>query len=79
MLMSIPTILASGALLGLDLIGGDPSPGLATQAGIAAALAFVAAYASLVVMIRLIPRVSFTPWVIYRIALGVVLLAIAYG
>ncbi len=79
MLMSIPTILASGALLGLDLIGGNPSPGLAAQAGIAAALAFVAAYASLVVMIRLIPRVSFTPWVIYRIVLGLVLLAIAYG
>lgn len=79
MLMAIPTILASGALLGLDLVGGDPSPGLARQAGIAAALAFVAAYASLVVMIRLIPRVSFTPWVIYRIALGLVLLAIAYG
>ncbi len=79
MLMSIPTILASGALLGLDLIGGTPSPGLAAQAAVAAALAFVAAYLSLVVMVRLIPAVSFTPWILYRLVLGVVLLVIAYG
>jgi undecaprenyl-diphosphatase len=30
-------------------------------------------------MMSLLNRVSFTPYVIYRIALGVVLLAIAYG
>ena len=79
MLTSIPTILASGAVLGLDLIGGTPSPGLAGQAAIAAVFAFVAAWVSLVVMMRLIPRVSFTPWIVYRLILGVVLLAVAYG
>jgi len=31
------------------------------------------------VMMRFLDRVSFTPYVIYRVALGVVLLALTYG
>jgi undecaprenyl-diphosphatase len=77
MLMSIPTILASGALLSLDLIG-DVSGALLRDAAIAAGFAFVAAYAALALMIRLLSAVSFTPYVIYRCVLGVVLLAVAY-
>ena len=45
----------------------------------AAAFAFVAAYASLALMMRLLKSVSFTPYVIYRVILGVILLGIAYS
>lgn len=78
MLMSIPTIMASGALLGLDVIG-QADMALARDAAIAAAFAFVAALLALGVMMRLLRSVSFTPYVIYRVILGVVLLVIAYS
>jgi len=50
---------------------------LASDAGLAALMAFGAALLALSVMMRLLARVSFTPYVIYRIVLGVVLLIIA--
>lgn len=78
MLMSIPTILASGALLSLDVVG-QADWALARDAGIAALIAFAAALAALALMMRLLRSVSFTPYVIYRIALGVVLLGLAYS
>jgi undecaprenyl-diphosphatase len=78
MLMSIPTIMASGALLGLDVIG-QADLALARDAAIAAAFAFVAALLALGVMMRLLRSVSFTPYVIYRVILGVVLLVVAYS
>ncbi|MEL6584838.1 MAG: undecaprenyl-diphosphate phosphatase [Pseudomonadota bacterium] len=77
MLMSIPAIVASGTLLSIDLIG-DATGALLRDAAIAAAFSFVAAYAALALMIRLLNAVSFTPYVIYRCVLGVVLLGIAY-
>ena len=45
---------------------------------IAAGLSFMAALAALALMMRLLRSVSFTPYVVYRIVLGVALLAIAY-
>lgn len=77
MLMSIPTILASGGLLALDVIG-EADWQTARDAAIGAALAFVAAYLALSIMMRLLRSVSFTPYVIYRVILGLVLLGIAY-
>ena len=78
MLMSIPTILASGALLSLDVIG-QADAQLARDASIAAAFAFVAALLALVLMMRLLRSVSFTPYVIYRVILGIALLVYAYS
>jgi undecaprenyl-diphosphatase len=78
MLMSIPTILASGALLSLDVIG-EADWQLAKDASIAAAFAFVAAMLALVIMMRLLRSVSFTPYVIYRVILGIALLVYAYA
>jgi undecaprenyl-diphosphatase len=78
MLMSIPTILASGALLSLDVIG-QADAQLARDASIAAAFAFVAALLALVLMMRLLRSVSFTPYVIYRVVLGIALLIYAYS
>ncbi len=77
MLMSIPTILASGTLLGLE-VAFKLDAAAAHDAVIAAIFAFVAAFAALALMMRLLKTVSFTPYVIYRIALGIVLLWIAY-
>ena len=77
MLMSIPTIIASGSLLALDVVG-QADWALAKDAAIAAALAFVAAIFALTLMMRLLRSVSFTPYVIYRMLLGIVLLIVAY-
>jgi len=77
MLMSIPTIIASGSLLALDVVG-QADWEIVKYAGIAAAMAFIAALFALTLMMRLLRSVSFTPYVIYRIVLGVVLLFVAY-
>ncbi|MEN8659202.1 undecaprenyl-diphosphate phosphatase [Marivita sp.] len=77
MLMSIPTILASGALLSVE-VAQEAEMSLIRDAGIAAVFAFLAALAALKLMFKLLKSVSFTPYVIYRVILGVILLAIAY-
>ncbi|MEO9864050.1 MAG: undecaprenyl-diphosphate phosphatase [Yoonia sp.] len=76
MLMSIPTIIASAALLSLDVIG---TPGVMGDIAIVAAMSCIAALAALFLMMKLLQSVSYTPYVIYRIILGVVLLFIAYS
>lgn len=79
MLMSIPITLATGALLGYEVAKGEVSSTLVRDATLAAFMSFVAAYLALAMMMKLLHRVSFTPYVIYRIALGSVLLWIAYA
>jgi undecaprenyl-diphosphatase len=78
MLMSIPTIFASGALLGAE-VAATANLAAARDGAIAAAFAFFAALLALSLMMRLLRSVSFTPYVIYRVLLGLVLLAIAYS
>ena len=77
MLMSIPTIVASGVLLGAEVIA-TADVQVARDGAVAAVMSFVAALFALSIMMRLLRSVSFTPYVIYRVALGVVLLAVAY-
>lgn len=78
MLMSIPVIIASGAVLSTDVVG-QANWALARDAAIAAAFAFVAALCALILMMRLLRSVSFTPYVIYRVILGIGLLVWAYS
>ena len=78
MLMSIPTIAASGILLGADVVG-QADMALLRDAGIAALMSFAAALAALTLMMRLLRSVSFTPYVIYRVILGAILLWIGYS
>ncbi|CUH78493.1 undecaprenyl-diphosphate phosphatase [Tropicibacter naphthalenivorans] len=78
MLMSIPTIIASGTLLGLE-VASTADAAAAKDGAIAAALAFVSALLALTLMMRLLRSVSFTPYVIYRVILGAILLYIAYS
>jgi undecaprenyl-diphosphatase len=78
MLLSIPTILGAGALLTLDLVElGQAS--LNSQVLLAAGLAFVSALVAIVLMMRWLQRASYTPFVVYRCALGLALLLYVYG
>jgi len=77
MLMSIPTIIASGVLLGVKVYATADFE-TAKDCAFAAVFAFGAAYLALGLMMRLLQSINFTPYVIYRIALGLVLLWIAY-
>ncbi|MEP2782294.1 MAG: undecaprenyl-diphosphate phosphatase [Pseudoruegeria sp.] len=77
MLMSIPTIIASGTFIAGGVIA-DANVQAAKDGAIAALFAFLAALLALSLMMRLLKTVSFTPYVIYRIILGVVLLWVAY-
>ena len=77
MLMSIPTILASGVLVGTD-VSMTGSIGVLRDGAIAAAFACIAGLLALRIMMGLLRSVSFTPYVIYRVILGVTLLVIAY-
>lgn len=78
MLLSIPTIAASGLWLGLNMYEADDMA--LTQGVIAAAgLSFITAILSIAALMAWLQRSSFTPFVLYRIILGVALLAFAYG
>lgn len=79
MLMSIPTILASGLLLGAEVASDPALAGLWRDIAIGAALAFLSALAALTLMMRLLRSVSFTPYVVYRVVLGLFLLWWAYA
>lgn len=77
MLMSVPTIFASGVFLGGEVfLKADMA--LLHDGAIAALFAFGAALLALSLMMRLLRSVSFTPYVIYRIILGLSLLGFAY-
>lgn len=78
MLMSIPTILGAGVLAAKDIYeAGDPL--LTHDALVAMGLSFVSALITIMLLMAFLKRASFTPFVIYRIILGVLLLAIGYG
>jgi undecaprenyl-diphosphatase len=78
MLLSIPTIAASGLWLGLSLYEAD-NVQLTQGAVMAAGLAFITAILSIAALMAWLQRSTFTPFVIYRVILGVGLLAVAYG
>mgnify|MGYP001627904629 FL=1 len=73
MLMSIPTIIASGVLLGAEVVG-EADWQMLKFAAIGAVFAFFSALLALVLMMRLLQSVSFTPYVVYRVVLGVFLI-----
>ncbi|MEX2449757.1 MAG: undecaprenyl-diphosphate phosphatase [Rhodospirillales bacterium] len=78
MLMSIPAILGAGTLKSLELIErGDAQ--LTSAALSAGGLAFIAALIAIAALMAWLRRASFTPFVIYRVLIGVGLLALSYG
>lgn len=78
MLMAIPTILAAGGFDALKLVL-DGNLQLGQDAAIAAGLSFVSAFVALALMMQFLQTVSFTPYVVYRLILGAVLLWTAYA
>jgi undecaprenyl-diphosphatase len=78
MLLSIPAILGAGTLKGLELYQAD-DVAMTSQVLMAGGMAFVAALIAISIMMFWLRRATFVPFVVYRVALGVVLLAVAYG
>ena len=77
MLLSIPTIAGAGVLSGAMLFQtGDTA--LPLSAIIAAALSFVTGLIAIALLMQWLKKSSFTPFIIYRIALGGGLLAWIY-
>lgn len=79
MLLSIPTIIAAGSLQLLKLLGGDAAEGASiNELFWGAGLAFVSAIIAIAALMKWLQRSSMTPFVIYRVALGCVLLYMVY-
>ncbi|MBO6519079.1 MAG: undecaprenyl-diphosphate phosphatase [Rhodospirillales bacterium] len=78
LLLSIPTIIAAGTLSGIEIYESGNLQ-LANDAFVAAGLAFIFALIAIALMMAWLRRASFTPFVVYRVALGAFLLAVAYG
>ncbi len=78
MLLSIPTIVAAGAAATYKLIQVGTED-LKSEALIAGGMAFVTAFVAIVLMMGWLRRASFTPFVVYRLFLGVAILAWAYA
>lgn len=77
MLLSIPTIIAAGALGGYELYTSGTSP-VSSAAVAVAGLSFVFALIAIAVLMRWLRRATFTPLVVYRLILGLGLLGWAY-
>ncbi len=78
MLMSIPTILAAGTLSMISLLR-NPESAMLEAGLIVVAVSFLAALGTLAAMMKLLDTYSFTPYVIYRVILGLILLTIAFS
>ena len=77
MLLSIPAILGAGAIEGLELYESG-SLRLGIDAAYGAGLAFLSALLAIALMMAWLRRAGFTPFVLYRLLLGMVLLWIAH-
>lgn len=75
-LLSIPTILMSGTLVTMQLIA-NPTPVNWLALSFGALLSFVSAYLCIHFFLQLIKLISMTPFVIYRLVLGGVLIWVA--
>lgn len=77
MLLSIPVIAAAVLLTAADIMAaGDAA--LTREALLAAAMAFASALVTIRLLMAWLQRASFTPFVIYRVALAAVLLGWVY-
>jgi undecaprenyl-diphosphatase len=78
MLLAIVAICGAGALAVLESIRlGDLELGLNML--VAAVLSFITGYAAITLMMKWLERSTFTPFAIYRVALGTLLLVLLYS
>ena len=73
MLMAVPVIAAFGLLAGIELARGADAGASLTDGVIVAVMSFVAALAAIAVLMRVVERIGFLPFVIYRLALAAAL------
>ncbi len=73
MIMSIPVIAALGLLAGIELARGAEPGATLTDGLIVAVLSFAVAWAAIAVLMRVVDRIGFLPFVIYRFALAALL------
>ncbi len=78
MLMSIPVIIAASTLSALEAVRVDNFGALRAGA-VAAFFSAVSAYITLHLMMNWIKKISFTPYVIYRVIFGALLIWWAYA
>ncbi|SLN23301.1 undecaprenyl-diphosphate phosphatase [Oceanibacterium hippocampi] len=78
MLLSIPTVLGAGLLGGLELHD-QGNLQIAGDAVLVAALSFLTALGAIWLLMRWLRNASFTPFVIYRLGLGILLLYWLYA
>jgi len=74
-LLGIPTILGANVLKLSDIHWGDPTIDIELFI-YGALISFAVSYLVIVVMMKLLERISFLPFAIYRIILGIILLSI---
>ena len=77
LLLAIPAILGASTLKGIELVGANDLI-LGIDVLIAISVSFLAALASISIMMAWLTRVGFMPFVIYRIILGIALLIWVY-
>ncbi|MCY4541259.1 MAG: undecaprenyl-diphosphate phosphatase [Rhodobacteraceae bacterium] len=78
LLMSIPTIAAAGSLAAVDsVLLADMA--LLRDGALVALVSMAVALLSIHLLLLLLRRVSYTPFVVYRIVLGCGLMAVAWG
>ena len=78
LLLGIVAISGAGILSGLNLLDSDDLT-LTLDIIIAALLSFIAGYIAIVLMMKWLEKCTFTPFAIYRIILGIILLVGIYG
>jgi undecaprenyl-diphosphatase len=78
MLLAIPAISALGLFAAIEMVREGASATM-SAAAIVAVLSFLTAYASIAALMALTRRISFAPFAIYRILMGILLLAFAAG
>jgi undecaprenyl-diphosphatase len=73
MLMAVPVIAAFGLLAGVELARGADAGASLADGLVVAGLSFVAALVAIAVLMRVVDRIGFLPFVIYRLALAAAL------
>ncbi|PLX37664.1 MAG: undecaprenyl-diphosphate phosphatase [Hyphomicrobiales bacterium] len=76
-LLGVPAITAAGALTALEVV--EKGESIPLDAVYAAGLTFLSAMAAIAFLMALVKRISFVPFVLYRLALAAVLFAFMYG
>jgi undecaprenyl-diphosphatase len=77
-LLAIPAIAGAGILEGAEIVKSGQT-GMITDAAFIASFSFLSSLAAIWFLMAWLRRSSFTPFVVYRLILGLIVLSFAYG